>query len=217
MPIAFSGHASDAQDGTLAPSRLTWSVVLNHCPSNCHAHPLQDFAGVASGSLPAPDHEYPSSLTLVLTATDSAGASASTSLRLDPRTVDLTFATNPTGLGLTVGAEAVTAPVTRTVIVGSSNSVSAPAAGRRRHALRLRGLVGRGRGDPQRRRARHAHDLHGDVPARQVGCPATPSHAYTIPAPTGPPAATPLPGGGIAFSTLGSDRSDLRGLHRHRG
>ena len=94
---------------------------------------------MASGSLPAPDHEYPSSLTLVLTATDSAGISASTSLRLDPRTVDLTFATNPTGLGLTVGAAAVTAPVTRTGHRRVVEQRERTPAGRRRHALRLRG------------------------------------------------------------------------------
>jgi glucose/arabinose dehydrogenase len=206
--IAFSGHAGDAQDGTLAPSRLTWSVLLNHCPSNCHAHPLQDFAGVASGSLPAPDHEYPSSLTLVLTATDSAGVSASTSLRLDPQTVNLTFATNPTGLGLSVGSQAVTAPVTRTVIVGSSNSLSAPNpqdvggtpyvfvawsdGGAATHNIVAPAAPG---------------TYTATFTAARVGCPATPSHDYTIPAPTGPPAATPLPGGGIGFSTLGADRS----------
>jgi glucose/arabinose dehydrogenase len=206
--ISFSGRASDAQDGTLAPSRLTWSVLLNHCPSNCHAHPLQDFPGVASGSFPAPDHQYPSSLTLVLTATDSAGARASTSVRLDPRTVDLTFATNPSGLTLNVGGESVTAPATRRVIVGSSNSVSAPSPQD----------VG---GTPNGFQAwsdggAATHNVVAPAtpttytatftPVR-AGCPATPSHGYTIPAPTGPPAATPLPGGGIAFSTLGSDRT----------
>jgi glucose/arabinose dehydrogenase len=123
--ISFSGHATDAQDGTVPASRLSWSVVLNHCPSNCHTHPVQTLTG-ASGTFPAPDHEYPSSLSLVLTATDSAGARASTSLQVDPRTVDLTFATSPTGLQLAVGPALVTAPATRTVIVSSSNSVSAP-------------------------------------------------------------------------------------------
>jgi glucose/arabinose dehydrogenase len=125
-PISFSGHATDAQDGAVPSNRLSWSVVLNHCPSNCHTHPVQEFAGVATGTFPAPDHDYPSSLSLILTATDSAGATANTSVRLDPRTVDLTFATTPSGLQLAVGAASVTAPTTRTVIVGSSNSVSAP-------------------------------------------------------------------------------------------
>jgi glucose/arabinose dehydrogenase len=204
--IAFSGHASDAQDGTLAPSRLTWSVLLNHCPSNCHAHPLQDFAGVASGSLPAPDHEYPSSLTLVLTATDSAGISASTSLRLDPRTVDLTFATNPTGLGLTVGAAAVTAPVTRRVIVGSSNSVSAPPQDVGGTPYAFVAWSDGGAATHNVIAPATPTTYTATFTPVQVGCPTTPSHTYTIPVPTGPPAATPLPGGGIAFSTLGSDR-----------
>ena len=125
-PIVFSGHATDAQDGTLPGSRLTWSVLLNHCPGGCHVHPFQTFAGLASGSFPAPDHEYPASLTLVMTAVDTAGATASTSIQLNPQTVDLNFVTVPSGLQLSVGSSTVTAPATRTVIVGSANSVSAP-------------------------------------------------------------------------------------------
>ena len=46
---------------------------MQHCPSNCHSHPVQSFAGVAGGSFVAPDHEYPSYLELRLTATDSGG------------------------------------------------------------------------------------------------------------------------------------------------
>jgi uncharacterized repeat protein (TIGR01451 family) len=62
----------------------------------------------------------------VLTATDSAGAATSTSLNLDPRTVDLTFQSAPTGLQLVVGGTTGTAPFTTTVIQGSANSMSAP-------------------------------------------------------------------------------------------
>ena len=46
-------------------------------------------------------------------------------MRLDPQTVDLTFRSNPAGLELVVGQHAAAAPFTRTVIVGSANSVSA--------------------------------------------------------------------------------------------
>ncbi len=63
-PIAFSGSASDPQEGALPPSALTWSVIMHHCPSNCHTHDIQQFVGVASGSFTAPDHEYPSHLEL---------------------------------------------------------------------------------------------------------------------------------------------------------
>jgi PKD repeat protein len=124
--INFSGSASDAQDGRLPASALTWQLIMHHCPSNCHTHTLQTYSGVASGSFTAPDHEYPSYLELTLTATDSGGLPDTESLRLDPKTVALTFQTNPGGLSLTVGSTKAKAPITRTVIVGSTNSISAP-------------------------------------------------------------------------------------------
>jgi glucose/arabinose dehydrogenase len=123
--IAFSGSATDPEQGSLPASSLTWELVMHHCPSNCHQHSIQSFAGVASGSFTAPDHEYPSHLELRLTATDAGGLTDVESIELDPQTVALTFASSPGGLQLVVGSTAGTAPVTRTVIVGSSNSVSA--------------------------------------------------------------------------------------------
>jgi glucose/arabinose dehydrogenase len=124
--VTFSGHAIDRQDGTLPASALSWQLTLQHCPSNCHAHVVQTFDGVASGSFAAPDHEYPSFLELTLTATDSSGRSASTTVQLNPRTVTLNFATSPSGLQLAVNGIAQATPFSRTVIVGSSNSLSAP-------------------------------------------------------------------------------------------
>ena len=128
--ISFSGSATDQQDGALGASRLTWSLIMHHCapenPSSCHEHPMQDFAGVASGSFVAPDHEYPSYLELRLTATDSGGLTDTKSVRLDPKTVELSFASDPAGLQLTVGSASATTPFSRTVIVGSKSTVSAP-------------------------------------------------------------------------------------------
>jgi hypothetical protein len=87
---------------------------------------VQDFAGVANGSFVAPDHEYPSYLELKLTATDSGGLTDTTNVRLDPETVQLSFVSDPAGLKLTVGSSSGTTPLSRTVIVGSKNSISAP-------------------------------------------------------------------------------------------
>ena len=123
--INFSGSASDPQDGPLAPSALSWSLVLQHCPSNCHPHVIQTFQGVSSGSFAAPDHEYPSYLELTLSATDSGGLTDTETLRLDPRTVALTFQTTPGGLRLTVNGTEAQAAFSRTVIIGSTNSISA--------------------------------------------------------------------------------------------
>jgi PKD repeat protein/glucose/arabinose dehydrogenase len=123
--INFSGSATDAQDGTLPASALSWQLILQHCPSNCHEHTIQTFNGVSSGSFVAPDHEYPSYLELRLTATDSGGLSNTKTMQLDPQTVTLTFQTTPGGLQLAVNGASATSVFTRTVIVGSSNTVSA--------------------------------------------------------------------------------------------
>ena len=49
------------------------------------------------------------------------------SVRLDPRTVDLTLASSPGGLTLGFNAAQAQAPFTRRVIVGSRNSLTAAA------------------------------------------------------------------------------------------
>jgi glucose/arabinose dehydrogenase/PKD repeat protein len=130
--ITFSGHATDTQDGNLPASALSWQLKLQHCTTGCHTHDLTpqnpSWIRVSSGSFTTPDHDYPSYLELVLTATDSQGLSASTTLRLDPQTVNLTFRTIPGGLKLTIGegASASTAPFTKTYIVNGLVTVSAP-------------------------------------------------------------------------------------------
>jgi glucose/arabinose dehydrogenase len=124
--IAFSGSATDAQDGALPASAFSWSLVMQHCPSNCHSHFLQTFAGVTSGAFDAPDHEYPSYLELTLTVTDSGGLTDSETLRLDPKTVVLPFRSTPTGLQLVVGSVQNATPFDQTVILGSNNTISAP-------------------------------------------------------------------------------------------
>ena len=153
--VSFSGHATDPEQGTLPASALSWTLLLQHCPSNCHSHVVQTWNGVASGSFNAPDHDYPSHLELELTATDAGSATGITSVELQPETVELTFETSPAGLELVVGSDTVTAPVTRTFIVGTTISLSAPgAAGAGGAVVRLPVVVGRGRPDACRRRAR---------------------------------------------------------------
>ncbi len=123
--VSFSGAATDAQQGALPPTSLSWELIMQHCPSNCHEHQFGSWPGVASGSFAAPDHEYPSHLELRLTATDAGGLSTTVSRRLDPRTVDLLFTSTPVGLEVTVGATTSPSPVTHRVIVGSALSVGA--------------------------------------------------------------------------------------------
>jgi glucose/arabinose dehydrogenase len=126
--IGFSGHATDAGGNALPASALRWSYNVFHCYSttDCHRHRVQDFTGVAAGTLEAEDHEYPARIELVLTATVASGTTDSTSVTLDPKTVDLTFASSPTGRGISTDGTSGTAPLTRRFIIGATVTVTAP-------------------------------------------------------------------------------------------
>src|SRR4051794_18296623 len=131
-PISFSGSASDRQQGTLPASAIAWTLTLQHCttPTTCHSHAVQSWSGVDAGSFNAPDHDYPSYLILSATATDSGGLQGTASVRLDPKTVGLQFATSPNALavnvdGVSLRGTASAPTITKTVIVNSQNSVEA--------------------------------------------------------------------------------------------
>ncbi|MDF0645985.1 MAG: fibronectin type III domain-containing protein [Nitrospira sp.] len=123
--ISFSGHATAPGQGALPPSAFLWEVILHHCPSDCHTHPIQSFPGVTSGSFSAPDHEYLSYLEIKLTVKSATGLTDTKSVQLNPQTVTLNFESIPPGLQLAVGSSTSVTPFTRTVILGSMNSVSA--------------------------------------------------------------------------------------------
>ena len=127
-PISFEGEAWDEEDTVVPTTSLDWSTRLFHCPSGCHAHPLQAFPAVASGSFPAPDHEYPSHIEVRLTATDSRGLSASKAVEIYPRAVQLTVTSSPPGLSLGVGSRTGPSPLSLIAIKESGVSLVAPAS-----------------------------------------------------------------------------------------
>ena len=126
--IGFSGHATDPEDGTIPAASLSWDAVLQDCSSGtCVATPYLSIDGQASGSFAAPDHQDPIFLDLTLTSTDSNGLAVSTTVRLSPETADMTMTSNPPGLQLGIGSTTTQAtPFTHTVIVGSTQSITAP-------------------------------------------------------------------------------------------
>jgi glucose/arabinose dehydrogenase len=127
--IQFEGSATDKQDGELAAEDLSWEFRLYHCPqsaSECHVHPLQSFPGTASGTLQAPDHDFPSRIELILTAVDSRGLAASKSIQLLPAEVDLQLTTDPPGLTLSAGVASKAAPFALPVIADANVTLSAP-------------------------------------------------------------------------------------------
>jgi glucose/arabinose dehydrogenase len=126
QPIHFAGTASDEQDGTVPSTSLDWNSRLFHCPSACHAHPLQAFPAVAEGTLIAPDHDLPSHIELTLTATDSRGLQASKSINLNPKAVALEIESEPSGVTVTAGLLTQATPFPVSAIEDSKFTLSAP-------------------------------------------------------------------------------------------
>ena len=129
--ISFSGSATDS-GAPLPASALSWDIVLNHCQAGgaCHEHVIQTIDDISSGSFTAPDHAYPSFLTIRLTATDGGGLTGEDEVAIQPETSVLTIASNPSGAQIQMGVEGAlntfTAPVEITAIVGGSITVNAP-------------------------------------------------------------------------------------------
>ncbi len=142
---------------------------MRHCETenDCHSHTIQTYPGVAKGEFFAPDHEFPSHLELRLTVTDSGGLSDTETVRLDPKTVDLSFKTEPTG----ADADGRGADRDRPVHQDGDRRIESLAGGgdptgARQHLVRVLRLVGRRRPDPRYHRPDHRGHLHGDLQTR---------------------------------------------------
>lgn len=125
-PVAFQGSAADDEDGSLPATSLDWVSRLYHCPEGCHAHPLQAFPSLASGSFIAPEHDLPSHIELTLTAVDSRGLTAQRSVNIDPRTVDLSIGSDIPGVPVSAGLLTKPTPFSLQVIEGSDVVLAAP-------------------------------------------------------------------------------------------
>lgn len=110
--FTLTGSATDAEDGPLPASSLSWTVLLHHAS---HTHP---FLGPAAGNnipLTAPQPEdllaaTNSYLEIQLTATDSASLSSTVTRNLDPRKVTLNFDTVPGTMSVRVQGTDFTTP-----------------------------------------------------------------------------------------------------------
>jgi glucose/arabinose dehydrogenase len=130
QPVSFGGGATDAQDGTLAPSALTWQVDL-HDASGVHSI-VPPTSGIASGSFtpsqtgdPSPSVFY----RITLTAVDSLGLRQSTYLDVTPQTANLALSTQPAGFTLSLDGRSQATPGTMLGASGMIHTLLAPAGG----------------------------------------------------------------------------------------
>lgn len=123
--LQLSGSATDAEDGALPGSALTWEVELHH---NTHLH---EYAGPQTGSTMDvtlsrtievdPDIFY----RLRLTATDSDGATSSVTRDILPRTTTFSVDAFPGGIPLQVDGVSRSTPSTIASVVGTTRTVTA--------------------------------------------------------------------------------------------
>ena len=117
--ITLSGSATDSQDGNVDPATFQWSVLRRHMT---HTHPW--FSGAGNNlTFTAPPPEdlaatTNSYLEIYLSATDAGGLSATANQNIQPRTVAITLATNPSGQKVSVNGTSVTGPTTITSWAG---------------------------------------------------------------------------------------------------
>ena len=123
--VAFSGSATDAEDGVLAATRLTWWAELHH---DTHHHPFQPETTGDSGSVTIPVRGETSDNIFYrfhLRATDSAGVATEVTRDIQPQKAQIALATVPAGLALSLDGQPVTTPSSVTGVVGIERDLGA--------------------------------------------------------------------------------------------
>ncbi|MGX5819498.1 CBM96 family carbohydrate-binding protein [Chitinophaga lutea] len=125
--ISFSGSATDAEDGTLPASAFTWWVDFHHAN---HTHPGPEINdGATGGSFPISAEGHTETdiwYRLYLEVTDSQGGKDTTYVEIFPVTSDLTLASVPSGLQLTLNDIPFTTPFTQDALSGMIRPMAAP-------------------------------------------------------------------------------------------
>ncbi len=130
--IKLSGNALDAKNAEInEPLPYYWVTRMAHCPdpsapNACHVHPLQTFSGIRSPEFTAPQHDYPSYIEAVLRVSDKRGLSGTATIKIAPRTVDVSLSSNPPGIELLAGSDSRPSPFSTPAIDGSEILISAP-------------------------------------------------------------------------------------------
>lgn len=124
--INFVGTANDPEDGSVAPTNVEWTVVFHH---DDHTHPgpsVNLAADRRSGSFVIPTEGETASnvfYRLYLTAQDNQGNTSTTYRDIRPLTAQITLASNPAGLRLTLDGEPITTPTTVTRVQGVNMTI----------------------------------------------------------------------------------------------
>ncbi len=119
QPVAFSGSATDTEDGSLPASSFSWRVDFHH---DMHTHDGPPIAsGTQSGTFTPPTSGETSDnvwYRLFLTVTDAGGLTSETYRDIYPFKSTIILATQPAGLKVTLDGQTVTTPRTAVSVEG---------------------------------------------------------------------------------------------------
>jgi len=133
--IAYSGEATDPEQGALPPSKLSWTIVFHH---DTHTHPFLGPIAGSGGSFTIPTNGEESTnvrYRVHLSAADNgtplgsaAVLSSSVFVDLLPNIATITLDASPQGVGLRVSHDGtqVTAPFSFDSVVGFQRTIQAP-------------------------------------------------------------------------------------------
>jgi glucose/arabinose dehydrogenase len=116
--INFAGVGRDANGNPLPASTMTWRVDFHH---EDHTHPhVPDTTGISSGSFAAADRGETSTVVFyrIHLTVNANGQTAADFVDVLPTVVQLTVATNPSGLQVTIDGQPAAAPRTVSSVVG---------------------------------------------------------------------------------------------------
>ena len=129
--ITLSGSATDPEDGQLPERSLEWEVLKHHNGTHTH-HVLSEVGNnlMITGRPPegldaTGDGSY---MEVRLTATDSNGLSKTVTQDVQPNRIDLSFATNPSGLSVLINGQTFATPRTLVSWEGYRLTVNAPSS-----------------------------------------------------------------------------------------
>jgi hypothetical protein len=125
--VQYEGSGTDPEDGSLPSSALRWQIIQIYCPtSTCQEIVVASPSG-PTGTFTIPDdHGQYTHYEFRLTATDSVGTGDTKTVAIFPETVQVTLATSPPGLQVSLDGEAGTSPLTRTTTVGARHVIDTP-------------------------------------------------------------------------------------------
>jgi glucose/arabinose dehydrogenase len=128
QPFEYAATATDPDDESFG-SGLTphWEFRLKHCPDACHEHLLNN-SDSASGTFAPEEHEFPSHLRLLFTATDSRGMSTSAEVEVFPREIEIGVDSDPAGIPLTINGVTASGRFGTETMAGGKVNVAAPAS-----------------------------------------------------------------------------------------